>query len=282
MKKIYLLPNVITAFGLSCGLFIIFRMNMTAPGQATQELLTIITGILLLAALADLLDGAVARIMKAESAFGSIFDSLSDAITFGVAPSVIILKSLSLEHESKMSFFVTAAAIIFSICGILRLARFCVMSQQSKENEDFADSFKKNFTGLPIPAAAAAAVSMNLLLASKELQSITTIPQDYRPEILFVTLLLIGYFMISRWKFPSLKTLHIKVASFSVVFLTVMISVALFYGLLYHFVFVFFGFSWLYLVIGWILSLTRIIAGKKLATLEDFEPEPESDSEDDS
>ena len=137
MKKIYLLPNVITAFGLSCGLFVIFRMNMTAAGQATQELLTTISGILLLAAFADLLDGAVARAMKAESAFGSIFDALSDAITFGVAPSVIILKSLSLEHESKMSFFVTAAAIIFSVCGILRLARYCVLSQKSKEERKF-------------------------------------------------------------------------------------------------------------------------------------------------
>ncbi|MBA3237660.1 MAG: CDP-alcohol phosphatidyltransferase family protein [Parachlamydiaceae bacterium] len=282
MKKIFLLPNVITAFGLSCGLFVIFRMNMAAVGQVTQELLSIISGILLLAALADLLDGAVARIMKAESAFGSIFDSLSDAITFGVAPSVIILKSLSLEHESKMSFLITAAAIIFSVCGILRLARFCVLSQQSKEDEVFADSFKKNFTGLPIPAAAAAVVSMNLLLASKEMQSVSTIAKDYRAEILFLTLLLIGYFMISRWKFPSLKSLHIKVTSFRVVFLTVMVSVALFYGLLYHFVFVFFGFSWLYLAIAWVLSLVRIISGKKITTLEDFEPEPESELEDDS
>lgn len=279
MRKIYLLPNVITAFGLSCGLFVIFRMNMIAVGQVTQELLTTIAGILLLAAFADLLDGAVARIIKAESAFGSIFDCLSDAITFGVAPSVIILKSLSLEADSKMSFLITAAAIIFSVCGILRLARFSVLSQQSKEDESYADSFKKNFTGLPIPAAAAAVVSMNLLLASKELQGIVTIAKDYRAEILFSTLLVIGYFMISRWKFPSLKSLHVRVTSFRVVFLTVMISMALFYGLLYHFVFVFFGFSWLYLIIAWILSIIRIVSGKKLPTLEDFEPEPESEEE---
>jgi CDP-diacylglycerol--serine O-phosphatidyltransferase len=281
MKRIYLLPNVITAFGLSCGLFVIFKMNMAAGGQANQELLTAISGILLLAALADLLDGAVARAMKAESEFGTVFDSLSDAITFGVAPSVIVLKSLSLEPGSKMSFLMTAAAMIYSVCGILRLARFSVMSQKSKEDKNFAESFTKNFTGLPIPAAAAAVVSMNLLLASSELRSMVEISDETRTVVLTATLLLIGYFMISRWKFPSLKSLHIRLVSFQVVFLTVMAAVTIFYGMLHHFVLIFFGFSWLYIVTAWILSLVRIISGKKITTLEDFEPEPDSEFEDD-
>jgi CDP-diacylglycerol---serine O-phosphatidyltransferase len=280
MKRIYLLPNVITAFGLSCGLFAIFRMNMTEVGQATPELLISIAGILLLAALADLLDGAVARAMKAESEFGVIFDSLADGITFGVAPSVIILKSLSVASGSKMSFMITAAAIIYSVCGILRLARFGVQAQQSKEDQAFSDSFKKNFTGLPIPAAAAAAVSMNLLLASEELKSLVTISDPVRVGILCFMLLLIGYFMISRWKFPSLKSLHVRVASFQMVFYTVMAAVCIFYGLLHHFVIVFFGFSWLYLFVAWTLSLIRVLSDKKSKTLEDFEPDPESDFED--
>ena len=69
MKKIHLLPNVITAFGLSCGLFVIFRMTLLPLGGATEQTLIVIAGIMLLAALADLLDGAVARAMKAESEF---------------------------------------------------------------------------------------------------------------------------------------------------------------------------------------------------------------------
>lgn len=282
MKRIHLLPNVITAFGLSCGLFVIFKMNMTPAGQATQELLTAVAGILLLAALADLLDGAVARAMKAESAFGGIFDSLADAITFGVAPSVIILKSLSIAPgNNSTSFLMTAAAIIFSVCGILRLARYCVMAQRSQEDDSFGDSFKKNFIGLPIPAAAAAAVSMNLLLTSTELHSIFDLSEETRAIVLGLTLLSIGYFMISRWKFPSFKSLHIRVGSFQVVFLTVVSAVAIFYGLLHHFVIVFFAFSWLYIIISFILSIVRVIAGKNLKTLEDFEPEPEDDFEGD-
>lgn len=282
MKRIHLLPNVITAFGLSCGLFVIFKMSMTPTGQATQELLTAISGILLLAALADLLDGAVARVMKAESAFGGIFDSLADAITFGVAPSVIILKSLpEVSSSDSTSFLMTAAAIIFSVCGILRLARFCVMAQRSKEDKIFSDSFNKYFIGLPIPAAAAAAVSMNLLLASAEFRYLFDLREETRAMILGLTLLLIGYFMVSRWKFPSFKSLQIRVGSFQVVFLTVVLAVAIFYGLLHHFVFVFFAFSWLYIVVSFILSIVRLIAGKKLKTLEDFEPEPEEEFEGD-
>lgn len=281
MKRIHLLPNVITAFGLSCGLFVIFKMNMTAAGEASQELLTAISGILLLAALADLLDGAVARAMNAESAFGGIFDSLSDAITFGVAPSVIILKTLSIAPGSEMSFLITAAAIVFSVCGILRLARFCVMAQRSQEDEAFADSFKKNFTGLPIPAAAAAVVSMNLLLVSSDFTAWVAISEQTHMIILFTTLLLIGYFMVSRWKFPSFKTLQIRVASFQLVFVTVMLAVAIFYGLLHHFAIVFFFFSWLYIAVAWVLSIVRLLSGKKLKTLEDFEPEPEGDFEND-
>lgn len=282
MKRIHLLPNVITAFGLSCGLFAIFKMCMTPTGQATQELLTAISGILLLAALADLLDGAVARAMKAESAFGGIFDSLADAITFGVAPSVIILKSLpSIPGNDSTSFLMTAAAIIFSVCGILRLARFCVMAQRSKEEDLFSDSFNKYFIGLPIPAAAAAAVSMNLLLASSELRFVFDLTEEARAIVLGLTLLVIGYFMVSRWKFPSFKSLHVRVGSFQVVFLTVVLAVAIFYGLLHHFVIVFFAFSWLYILVSFILSIVRMIAGKKLKTLEDFEPEPEDDFEGD-
>ena len=124
MKKVQLLPNVITAFALSCGLFVIFKMNMISNGEANLQVLTATAGILLMAAFADLLDGAVARAMKAESEFGGLFDSLADAITFGVGPSVIILKSLSIEPGTEYSFLLTTAAMVYTVCGVLRLVRF--------------------------------------------------------------------------------------------------------------------------------------------------------------
>lgn len=274
-KKIYFLPNVITAFGLICGLFVIFKVNMIGPGEATPQLLTASTGILLLAAFADLIDGALARAIKAESEFGGIFDSLADAISFGLAPSVMILKSLSAPPGTKLSFLMMTAATVFSLCGVLRLVRFNVSALEEKSNIELAESNKKNFTGLPIPAAAAAAISMNLFLVSEEFTYFWTLQENTRAIILAIVLLLLGYCMISRWKFPSVKNLRMRVASFQIVFLTVLLTILIFYGILYHFPVVFLILSWSYVIIAWTLSIVRVIAGRRSKTLEDFEPEPD-------
>lgn len=276
-KRIHLLPNVITAFGLSCGLFVIFKMNMTPLGGANLQILTEIAGLLLLAAFADLLDGAVARVMKAESEFGGLFDSLSDAITFGVAPSVIVLKTISIPFGTESSFIMTTAAVVYSVCGVLRLVRFNVTNQQIKNDEELVSASKKNFTGLPIPAAAAALVSGNLILVSNEFQSLFDLSMETKKWILFTQMILLGYFMISRWKFPSLKTLHIRVASFQVVLITAVIAVLIFYSILHHFPVIFFLISWGYLLVAFVLSIIRLISGKKSKTLEDFEPEPDDE-----
>lgn len=275
MKKIHLLPNVITAFGLLCGLFIIFKMNLTPNGAMTQEILNQAAGILLLAALADLLDGAVARVMKAESEFGGLFDSMADAITFGVAPTVIVLKTLSLTPENHTSFWLTIGALVFSVCGVLRLVRYNVQAHLVKNDPDLVLANNKHFTGLPIPAAAAALVSINLFLASSDRQFLFDLSDDTRAIILTLSMLIIGYFMVSRWKFPSLKTFHVRVSSFGTVFITVFTAVLVFYGLLHHFALVFFIISWLYILIAWTIAIIRKIAGRKSKTLEEFEPDDE-------
>lgn len=278
-RRIYLLPNVITAFGLSCGLFVIFKMTMTEVGDATPHLLTATAGILLLAAFADLLDGAIARAMKAESEFGSLFDSLADAITFGVGPSVIVLKSLSLPPGTEHSILITTAAIIFSVCGVLRLVRFNVMSNEAKGDQTLVAANKKNFTGLPIPMGAAAAVSLNLFLVSDELRLLIHLNDTSRFWILFGAMMFLGYLMISRWKFPSVKKLDIRVASFQLVFVTVITAVFVVYGLLHHFAVLFFFSAWVYIAIAILFSAGRLITGKKSKTFEDFEPEPDDDLE---
>lgn len=63
-KQVYLIPNVITAFALACGLFVIFKINMVEPGAGNYHVLFVSILILLLAALADFLDGAIARIFE--------------------------------------------------------------------------------------------------------------------------------------------------------------------------------------------------------------------------
>lgn len=279
-RKVNFLPNVITAFGLCCGLFVIFKMNMASFGAVDHALLTLTTGILFLAAFADLLDGTLARAIKAESSFGILFDSMADAVNFGVAPSVIVLKTLSISSGTELSYLLTAAAMVYSVCGVLRLVRFNIMGSQAAENQQLLEAHKKNFTGLPIPAAAFAIISSNLFLASEELQSVIALTPETRSWILFTQMILIGYFMISRWKFPSLKALNLRVTAFHKVFFIVLLTVFLvFYGLLQHFTITFLIVSWGYVIAAWILSIIRLIAGRKSKTLEDFEPAADEDLE---
>lgn len=273
MVRVPVLPNIVTALGLTCGLFVIFKMNMTPVSGADLHVLTICSVILLLGAFLDLIDGAIARALSAESSFGSFFDSIADAITFGVAPSVIVLKSLSITPGTEFSFLMTTAAMIYSVSGVLRLVRFNIMDSVPDE----LSVKTKNFRGLPIPAGAAAIVSLNLFLISDEFNTLFLISEETRAWILFIAMVVIGYFMISRWKFPSAKGINLKVTSFKMVIYTVISAVILFYGILNHFPVIFFLLAWGYVAIAWVLSIVRVIAGRRTMALEDFEPDPDDE-----
>ncbi len=276
-KQVFLIPNAITAFGLACGLFVIFKVNMIEPGSGSYQVLFTSLLLLLMAAFADLLDGAVARIIRAESEFGFVFDSLADAVSFGVAPSVLLLKSLSLEQGTGLSFFAVVGAMLYSICGILRLVRFSVKSTQAKGNVEEEAAQKKNFTGLPIPAGAIAAVSTNLFFMSPFAHEWFQWKESTVAVVLTCIWIVLGFLMVSRWKFPSLKTLHFRVPPFQLVLLTVITAIFILYGILHFFPFMLMGICWGYILLGVILSTIRMIAGKKSKTLQDFEPEDEDE-----
>ena len=74
-----------------------------------------------------------------------------------------------------------------------------------------------------------------------------------------------------------MKVLHFRIPSFHLAFLTVIIAVLFLYGILHFFPFVLAGVSWFYIALAMVLSIIRLIAGKKSKTLEDFEPEPDED-----
>lgn len=272
MKHPSIVPNAITAFSLSCGLFVIFKMNMIAPGMVTYENVLAATCILMLAAFLDLLDGAVARALKVESEFGGVFDSMADAVSFGVAPSVVILKTLSLEKGTLLSFFVAASALIYSISGVLRLVRFNVRRHQIQGDKEKIAEDKASFTGLPIPAAASLVTSASLLLMSNEFRDQFSLTEESKAGIVACIFFVIGYFMISRWKFPSLKTLHIRVNSFQVVLFTAIVSVIILACALQHFPLVFAGIAWAYFFISTALSVVRYLLGNRLKALSDFDP----------
>lgn len=275
MKRVYLVPNIITAFGLACGLFVIFKVNMLGPGGGDYEVVRTSAILLLVAALADVVDGALARAIRAESEFGFVFDSLADAISFGVAPAVLMLKTLSLEQGSFLSFFSATGAMVYSLCGVLRLVRFSVKTTEAKGNVELQAAQKKNFTGLPIPAAAAAAVSVNLFFLSPFMQRWIDLSNADRAIALSCVMIVLGYLMVCRLKFPSVKMLHFRIPSFHLAFLSVVVAVFILYGILYFFAEILAVFSWSYILLALVLSIIRLIAGKKSKTLEDFEPEPD-------
>ncbi|MCB1109314.1 MAG: CDP-alcohol phosphatidyltransferase family protein [Chlamydiia bacterium] len=272
MKRVNLLPNLITAFGLACGLFVIFR-TYTLPEQTPiYQLLFTSMLLILLAALADVLDGAVARILKHESEFGALFDSLSDAVSFGVAPSVLMLKALAPEHGTPLSFFCVVAAIAYSICGVLRLVRYNVKANIAKKNESTLRDYNKNFSGLPIPAAAGAALAVNFFLVSPRATDWFAPSAVMRSWILIAAMIAIGLLMISRVRFPSLKTLHCRVPSSYLVFFTALGAMLVLYGILHAFSLFLLIVTWSYILVGCALTITRLIAGKRSKKLEDFEP----------
>ncbi len=260
MKQNFILPNIITAFGLSCGLFVIFRVSISSTESGLQVMLFNSVLLILLAAFADLLDGAIARITNTESYFGSMFDALSDTVSFGVAPAVLFLKTLPLSIDPKFVFFATIAAMLFTISGILRLVRFNVHTQEIKANRNDDGAFNKSFIGLPIPAAAIAVISLNLFLHSGPFgdKIFSSISVKYTTTSAFM--IIIGYLMISKYKFPSLKALHLKVPTLNMILLTVVVAIFVLYGILYYFNTFLFVCSMGYIVVSSALNGIKKIA----------------------
>ena len=139
---IYLLPNLITASSLFLGFL---AMKLAVEGRMSEDpgrLFVLAAYCILGAAVADGLDGSVARLTRTQSSFGVQLDSLCDLVSFGVAPAMLVYQ-MSLHSMSRLGF---ALCFLYALCGALRLARFNVMSSKGKASG--------NFTGIPIPMAA--------------------------------------------------------------------------------------------------------------------------------
>ncbi|RJX32027.1 MAG: CDP-diacylglycerol--serine O-phosphatidyltransferase [Oxalobacter sp.] len=133
-RGIYLLPNAFTTAALFCGFFaIVMAMNH----RFHHATLAIFVGMVL-----DSLDGRVARLTRTQSEFGAQYDSLSDMVTFGAAPALVIYE-WSLKGMGNLGWM---AAFIYCAAAALRLARF---------NTNITVVDKRYFQGLPSPAAAA-------------------------------------------------------------------------------------------------------------------------------
>lgn len=138
-KGIYLLPNLFTTAALFSGFYaVIAAMNGRFEAAAIA---------IFVAALFDGMDGRVARMTNTQSAFGAEYDSLSDMVSFGVAPALVVF-SWSLQSLGKVGWI---CAFMYAVAAAFRLARF---------NVQLAVVDKRYFVGLPSPLAAAIIASM--------------------------------------------------------------------------------------------------------------------------
>ncbi len=183
-RGIYLLPNILTLGALFAGFYAVIAGmsgNFNEAGWA-----------ILIAGVLDGLDGRIARLTRSQSAFGAEFDSLSDMVSFGMAPALIMF-SWAFEPLGRVGW---AASFFYMACAALRLARF---------NVQLGAVDKRFFLGLQSPVAAGL---------------ITFIPwvgYKYQVEVTALVaypaaavMVLAGLLMISNYRYFSFKVLNVK------------------------------------------------------------------------
>ena len=182
-RGIYLLPNLFTIAGLFAGFYAIVT---AMEGYFSNAAIAIFVAMIM-----DFFDGRVARLTNTQSAFGAELDSLSDMVSFGVAPALVVY-SWSLESLGKLGWL---AAFIFAAAGALRLARFNTQAQIMD---------KRYFQGLPIPAAAGILASMVWLSVD------SGIPGDVVDMTAAVLAILAAILMVSNIRYYSFKEIDLK------------------------------------------------------------------------
>ncbi len=233
-KGIYLLPNLFTTGALFAGFYaIIAAMN----GRFEIAAIAIF-----LAGLLDGLDGRVARLTNTQSAFGAEFDSLSDMVSFGVAPALIVYL-WSLVYRRDVSNFMGKlgwlAAFIYATSTALRLARF---------NTQVGVADKRYFQGLACPAAAAVVMGAVWVCESYGIAG-----EDVVYAALVLTIAL-GALMVSRFSYYSFKDFDMRER---VPFVALLAVVLVFVFLSIETATVLFCFFFLYMLSGPLVSLFR-------------------------
>jgi CDP-diacylglycerol---serine O-phosphatidyltransferase len=180
---IYLLPNLFTTASLFSAFYSIIA---SLKGQYDIAVIAIFVGMVW-----DALDGRIARMTNTQTDFGAEYDSLSDMVTFGVAPSVL-LYSFALQGLGKLGWL---AAFIYTAAVALRLARF---------NTQLETADKRYFQGLACPAAAAVLASFVWICHTEHH------PNWFVGWMSVGFLLLVAALMVSNIRYYSFKKLDLK------------------------------------------------------------------------
>lgn len=228
-KGVYLLPNLFTTGALFGGFFaIIAAMN----GKFDHAALAIFAAQIL-----DGFDGRVARMTNTQSAFGTEYDSLSDMVSFGLAPAIVTY-TWALQPLGKYGM---GAAFIFAACAALRLARF---------NTQVGETDSRYFTGLASPPAATLVASGVWLGSEWELTSEVSI-------LAALLITFVGLMMVSNLKYQSFKGLD---KNHRVPFVAMLITLMVFIAVMMNPPVVLFVLAFAYALsgpVGWLWEFAR-------------------------
>jgi CDP-diacylglycerol--serine O-phosphatidyltransferase len=195
-KALFILPNLFTLSSVFCGFYsILWSAGILLPaGAPQQEAFWKAALSIVFAMFFDMADGRVARLTKTQSRLGMELDSLADAISFGVAPALLVFR-WSLSELGDLGI---GLSFIYIACGVIRLARFNIMAQQD-------GGASKYSLGIPIPLGASCIVSLVIAqhgapdrLAHGPLQEVWVIAG---------LVLTISYLMVSTIWFRTFKDL---------------------------------------------------------------------------
>ena len=221
-KTRYLLPNIITLGGVCLG---ISSIKFSIDGNFNLAVILI-----LFAAILDALDGRVARLIKGTSEFGKELDSLTDFVSFGIAP-VLILYFWELSNYGKLGWTIS---LIYSVCCVLRLARFNLSKTHSQQ--DWKNNF---FEGVPSPAGGILILTP-LIYELSDLKFNLNIREATPYLTILIALLLIS-------KIPTLSLKKISISSKTTIFLLLTVGI-IFIALLFYTFETLLIFSFVYLI----------------------------------
>lgn len=182
VERKYIAPNAITAANMFLG-----YLSITA--SIAQDYSKAIWFIIL-AMVCDGLDGKTARKLDAFSEFGKEFDSFCDAISFGIAPAILVYSILT--DSPNITSFIIPISFIYALCGVMRLVKFNVITTASSEKDDFS--------GMPIPSGAS--VVCSYLLFTEAINSSLKV-NLFSIEVFVGLTLLAGILMVSTVPFKT-------------------------------------------------------------------------------
>jgi CDP-diacylglycerol--serine O-phosphatidyltransferase len=247
-KGIYILPNLFTLAALFGGFYaIVMAMN----GRFEQAAIGIFCAMVL-----DSLDGRVARMTNTQSAFGEQMDSLSDMVSFGAAPALIVYE-WALKGMGKWGWI---AAFVYCSCAALRLARF---------NTNIAVVDKRFFQGLPSPAAAALVVGLIWVVTDAGY-----VPRDaaWLVWLAFGFTLYAGLTMVTNIPFYSFKDVSFRRTVPFIVIVAIALGIAV---ITIHPPIVLFGVFVVYGLSGYGVYAWRLSKGKRVSVISTSTDEPE-------